>query len=80
MALEKFAERVELAVADGKHERVIGALFGSGVHRGRRLRAFKHGRAGMNMDFFDDGNHGESGTWLVLPERTGLGAEGYRVF
>ena len=66
VALEEFAERIEFAVADGEHERVIGALFGSGVHRGR-LPAFKHGRGRMNTDFFEGGNHGGRRTWLMLP-------------
>jgi hypothetical protein len=36
---------------------MIGALFGSGVHRGE-ARSFNHGRAAMNTDFVDGGNHG----------------------
>ena len=80
MTLEEFAERIELAVADGEHQGVIGALFGSGVHGGGRFRAFKHGRAGMNMDFFDDGNHGGGRqTWLMLPGETARGGKSYRV-
>jgi hypothetical protein len=61
MAFEEFAERVEFAVADGKHEGVIGALFGGGVH-GRGGAAVSDGLRGRNADFFEYGNHGGSGT------------------
>ena len=79
VALEEFAERVEFAVADGEHERVIGALFGGGV-QGGGARSFNHGWAWMNTDFFDGGNHDGSGTWLVLPGRTAVPRNGYRNF
>ena len=79
VTLEEFTERVEFAVTDGEHERVIGALFGSGVHRGK-ARLFNHGWTRMNVDFFESGNHGGSGAWLMLPVETVAGRKGYWKF
>jgi hypothetical protein len=67
MAFEKFAERVEIAVADGEHEGVIGAWFGSWVHW-KGGSAVNDGRIGMNRDFFDGGNHDGDGTCGVAEE------------
>ena len=61
VALEEFAERVEFAIADCEHERVIGALIGGGVH-GSRARRFNRRRGRMNTDFVEGGNHGGNGT------------------
>ncbi len=65
VALEKFTKRVEVTVADGEHQRVIGALFSSGVQEGG-ARFFNHGWTGMNTDFFEGGNHGGGRAWMVL--------------
>lgn len=40
MALKKFAQRVEFAVANSPHQGMIGTLVGRGVHRVRRAGAF----------------------------------------
>lgn len=73
VALEEFAKGVEFAVADGEHERVVGALFGGGVHGCEGARAFNHGRTRMNMDFFEGGNHGGRRAWLVAGKNRGGG-------
>ena len=80
VALEQFAERVEFAVADGEHERVISALFGRGFHGRADSGAASGGATWMNGDFFENGNHGDEGTWLVLPGETGWRGKGYRLF
>jgi cyclase len=73
VALEEFAERIEFAIADGEHERMVGALVGSEVHGSGR--PFNHGRGGMNTDFFEMGNHGGSGTWWVVAGKNRPGAK-----
>jgi hypothetical protein len=67
MAFEEFAERVEIAVADGEHQSMIGAWFGSWVHW-KGGSAVSDGRVGMNRDFFDGGNHDGDETCGVAEE------------
>ena len=53
MALEQLPERVELAVADGQHQGVVGAWFGGGggVHGGQSAGAINQSGARRNMNF-----------------------------
>ena len=51
VALEEFAERIEFAVADGEHERVIGGRGCEGVHGGGESGEVSCGRKRMNTDF-----------------------------
>lgn len=61
VALEELSERVELAVTDGQHQGVVGALGSGGVHRSRP-GAVNRGRMRRNGDFFGSGNH-DGGGW-----------------
>jgi hypothetical protein len=79
VALEEFAERVEFAIADGEHERVVGALISGGVH-GSGARRFSRRRGRMNGDFVEGGNHGGNGTWVVLPGIIERRRKGYGLF
>src|ERR1035437_29025 len=59
MALEELAERIELAVAHGEHQLMVGKSVGRGVH-GIRREGTNHGRTRLNTDFCKIGDHGWS--------------------
>lgn len=73
VTLEKLAERIEVAVADGEHQVVVGSLIGGGVHG--EAAFFNHGRGRMDTDFVEGGDHG--GTCVGLAGKTGGGRESY---
>jgi len=65
VAFEQLAERVELAVADGQHEGMVGTWFGGGggIHGGQGAGAIIRSGARRNMNFVERGDHGGSGAW-----------------
>lgn len=68
MAFKKFSERIEIAVADGNHEGVVGGGFVGGIHWKGGGSAVSVGLVGMNADFFEGGNHGGNGACGVAEE------------
>lgn len=65
MPLEKIAQRIELAVAHGQHQRMVGPVFGGSIHGG----ALNPGGYGWKDSVFERGNHSGWGTWRWLPRK-----------
>jgi hypothetical protein len=72
--LEQLTQRVELAVADGEHECVVGALVECGFHGTKARHRFTHVRARMGNRSFEHSDHG-SGTWVEVVGKNRRGRE-----
>ncbi len=62
VAFEQLAERVEIAVADGQHQGVIGKRVGAVHVCGPRS---SRGLGRLHWDFDGIGDHGDPGAWLA---------------
>ena len=75
MAFEQFAQCVEFAVANRKHQFMIGERFGNGWHGGRMV--FNHAWLRMRTNIWKIGDHGFGRTCLAL-QQTPRVAKGYK--